>query len=269
MKENKHTSDVQVYQLPEETKEAISILSERTAEISKTVGEAVKKIADATAPLKELTEKAIKSIRLFQIEFSNEYEAIQIQFDDYFKTKGIIRPKGIDDFLLWLSVKNPDKLMLEMIDEAKKANNYKLYHEYKERCFNDSGWNLEKELQYWRNKDTGDIEATTNGSRETKKTPQLSDLINHVNRFDIVEGIKSKYKNIGGKHLKLLLMALQELNLIPKYNYNRKFHDYCEREFDWDIKSYQAMNDYSYNEHSDYKELESIKDYIKTLMDTK
>ena len=138
MKENKHTSDVQVYQLPEETKEAISILSERTAEISKTVGEAVKKIADATAPLKELTEKAIKSIRLFQIEFSNEYEAIQIQFDDYFKTKGIIRPKGIDDFLLWLSVKNPDKLMLEMIDEAKKANNYKLYHEYKERCFNAS-----------------------------------------------------------------------------------------------------------------------------------
>ncbi len=101
------------------------------------------------------------------------------------------------------------------------------------------------------------------------ETLQLSDLIDHDNRFDIVEGIKSKYKNIGGKRLKLLLMALQELDLIPKYNYNSKFHDCCRKEFNWDIKSYQAMNDYRYSEQSDHKELESIKEHIKTLMNTK
>lgn len=168
--ENKdHTADVQVYQLPVETQKAIAktqkaiaILSERTAEISKTVGEAVKIISDATAPLKELAEKATESIKLFRIEFSNEYEAIQIQFNDYFTIKGIIRPKDIDDFLLWLSVKNPDKLMWEMIDEAKEENNYKLYHEYKDRRFNDSGWNIEKELQYWSDKESiNDVKTET------------------------------------------------------------------------------------------------------------
>ena len=98
-----------------------------------------------------------------------------------------------------------------------------------------------------------------------KRKEKLSDLITHKNSIEIVEVIKTQYKNIKGKRLKLLLLALQELSLIPKDRINQKFYDCCMAEFGWNIASYTAMNDYKFNAVIDKNELEEMKKHIETL----
>ena len=103
---------------------------------------------------------------------------------------------------------------------------------------------------------------TTNKKAELET---LSSLITHESSKDIVVKIKIKYKNIKGKRLKLLLMAFQDLKLLPIERIAAKFYRCCKNEFDWGINSYTAMNDYIYNSHADEKELSDMKIYIETL----
>jgi len=100
-----------------------------------------------------------------------------------------------------------------------------------------------------------------------KKT--LSDLITHQKSVEIVEGIKIRYKNIKGKRLKLLLLALQELNLLPKERIAKKFYNCCKAEFGWDVASYTAMNDYQFNEYTDKIELDNMKKFLEEIIQTK
>lgn len=111
--------------------------------------------------------------------------------------------------------------------------------------------------------------STPPQKNEPKKRPikKLSDLITHSNSDKIVEGVKIQYKNIKGKRLKLLLLAMQDLQLIPKDRHAKLFHNLCELEFDWDIADYNAMNGYKYNEITDKQELESMVEYIKSLIE--
>lgn len=94
---------------------------------------------------------------------------------------------------------------------------------------------------------------------------KLSDLITHINKVEIVENLKIHYWNIKGKRLKLLLMAFQHLDLLPKERIAQKFYNCCKNEFDWNIASYNAMNGYNYNEKTDKDELNSMKKYLETL----
>ncbi len=104
---------------------------------------------------------------------------------------------------------------------------------------------------------------TTNFEFET-----LSNLITHQKGAEIVENIKIQYKNIKGKRLKLLLMAFQELGLLPKERVAQKFYECCKKEFKWNIASYNAMNGYRYNDHTDNKEFSDMKQYLETLIKT-
>jgi hypothetical protein len=99
----------------------------------------------------------------------------------------------------------------------------------------------------------------------TKQTETLNDLITHKNSIEIIESVKIQYRNIKGKRLKLLLIAFQDLGLLPKERIAKKFHECCLIEFDWDIASYNAMNGYNYNEKTDKDELNSMKKYLETL----
>lgn len=102
-----------------------------------------------------------------------------------------------------------------------------------------------------------------------KQSNKLSDLITHQKSIEIIEAIKIQYKNIKGKRLKLLLLALQDLGLLPKERIAKKFHDCCKNEFDWGIARYSAMNDYKYNDITDSFELNEIKEYLKQLKESK
>ncbi len=84
-----------------------------------------------------------------------------------------------------------------------------------------------------------------------KEVNLLSELIRHELGEEIVAGIKIQYKNIKGKELKLLLLALQELKLLPEKGVGSKFHKLCKKEFDWNITSLTAMNKYNYNDNQD------------------
>jgi hypothetical protein len=99
-----------------------------------------------------------------------------------------------------------------------------------------------------------------------KQNTILSDLITHNNSEEIVKGIKVKYKNIQGKRLKLLFIAFKDLELLPNERLAKKFHECCNKEFDWNIASYNAMNGYTFNEVTDKDELNSMKQYLKTLL---
>ena len=113
-----------------------------------------------------------------------------------------------------------------------------------------------------------------NSTTIIKQKPVLSGIITHPRGKEIVEGIKVQYKNIKGKQLKLLLLALQQLDLMPTERIAKQFHQCCEAEFDWDIASYNAMNDYKYDKERDirYKqgidtqEIEKKKKYINSLI---
>ena len=119
-------------------------------------------------------------------------------------------------------------------------------------------------LDYWKS----ELQKLRSG-KETQKEKTLSDLITHQNSVEIVEGIKIQYKNIKGKRLKLLLLALQELNLLPNERIAQKFYDYCKAEFGWEVASYPAMNDYQYNERTDLTELNDMKQYLEIKMKAK
>lgn len=103
-----------------------------------------------------------------------------------------------------------------------------------------------------------DEEVTTNEE-------YLSDLITHGQGEMIVKKIKVRFRNIRGKRLKLLLLAFQATGLLPKERIASKFHRCCDREFDWDIASYTAMNDYEFNDRADIKEFEEIKLFLEGL----
>jgi hypothetical protein len=100
-----------------------------------------------------------------------------------------------------------------------------------------------------------------------KVTPSLNSLITHEKNIEIVNAIKSKYKNIRAKELKLLLMALQDLELLPSKRIGSKFHKCCKIEFDWNIGVYSSMNDYEFKNRVDGVELEKMKQYIKSIID--
>ena len=97
----------------------------------------------------------------------------------------------------------------------------------------------------------------------------LSSIITHDEAETLVSGIKTQYKNIKGKRLKLLLIVLQELELLPKERIASKFHTLCKKEFDWDIASYNAMMMYNFNPETDTDIINGMKQYIKKSLNTK
>jgi hypothetical protein len=102
-----------------------------------------------------------------------------------------------------------------------------------------------------------------------KQNNKLSDLITHQKSIEIIDAIKIQYKNIKGKQLKLLLVALQALKLLPKERIAKAFHNCCKREFGWDVASYTAMNDYQFNEYTDKIELDNMKKFLEEIIQTK
>ena len=116
---------------------------------------------------------------------------------------------------------------------------------------------------------TGKANTPKTRQKATEKDEALKDIITHIMSQEIVEGIKVQYKNIKGKRLKLLLLAFQELGLIPRERTAKKFHNLCKVEFEWEIASYNAMNGYDYNEYADNEELNSMIGFIESLIQSK
>lgn len=99
---------------------------------------------------------------------------------------------------------------------------------------------------------------------KNKAEPQtLADLITHENSLQIVEEMKVRFKGIKGKRLKLLFIALQKLNLIPKTGAGSKFHECCKNEFYWNVNSLTAFNKDKCDTTHDKKQITDFVDIIE------
>tara|TARA_R110000824_G_scaffold209263_4_gene395067 strand:- start:1269 stop:2090 length:822 start_codon:yes stop_codon:yes gene_type:complete len=106
---------------------------------------------------------------------------------------------------------------------------------------------------------------TANSSTQDAET--LSSLITHEQSDLIVSKLKVDFKNIKGKGLKILLMALQKVDLIPTNQNVSSFHRSCENEFNWEIASYVALNDSKF--HNDKRDLRDLNNMINKLENIK
>lgn len=111
-----------------------------------------------------------------------------------------------------------------------------------------------------------DEKHTRSKNEKKSKISKLSELICSDKSELIVESIKVQYKHIGGKRLKLLLLALQGLGLIPKKRTESIFHRLCAKEFDWNINSLQSLNSEEGKNTKDKQEIAEMTNYIKNLI---
>jgi hypothetical protein len=101
-----------------------------------------------------------------------------------------------------------------------------------------------------------------------ENTETLSSLITHTKGDFIVGRLKVDFKNIKGKGLKLLFLALQDLDLLPKDQNASVFHRCCKGEFKWNIATYVAMNKHVYNKYTDKSTFDDMKMKISNYLNT-
>ncbi|WHF51875.1 hypothetical protein QGN23_01025 [Chryseobacterium gotjawalense] len=166
---------------------------------------------------------------------------------------------------------NPEKIKLEIVlseRELKLKNGYLPNGDNDNKKFADilNEWFADEKI--FIDEVIPLLKALTPQHETKTKANNLAEIITHPNSTYIVESVKIQYKNIQGKRLKLLLTAIQELNLLPKERIAKKFHDYCKTEFNWNIASCTAMNDYVFNDVTDKDEVAEMKVFISNLTNT-
>lgn len=185
------------------------------------------------------------------------------KFQHYIKKEGIVLPDDFSDFIGWFEDVYPGLSFIEMQRQFQDNNTFIKFHDYTIRTCNNPNWTIQKEIEFLANQKSESIPAP---QQEQPIKEKLSDLITHENSIKLVEEIKIQFKNIKGKRLKLLLISLQELNLLPIDRTAKKFHDCCKAEFSWNVASYEAMNNYLYNERIDKEQVGKMKHFISNII---
>ena len=221
-------------------------------------------------------EQYLKHLDLFQKNEPEKYKFIKEIADEF---KDIDLSKLIENIALSfetnkkrfseLTGKSIKEVFLkEQIELYTYANHrFNRFGDYANEMFNKYQPVFIEALEYWKT-EFQNLKALP-PQPIAKQNDKLSDLITHQKSVEIVEGIKNRYKNIKGKRLKLLLLALQELNLLPKERIAKKFYNCCKAEFGWDVATYPAMNDYQFNEYTDKIELDNMKKFLEEIIQTK
>jgi len=128
---------------------------------------------------------------------------------------------------------------------------------------------LIKEIKGYISK-SNDLQNTSRPLKDTDdnqpESECLRQIITHAKSTEIVDKITVQYKNIKGKRLKILLIALQSTQLLPQEQIAAKFHRCCNNEFSWNIASYTAMNDYRYNSVVDESEYTQMIEFLKAII---
>ena len=219
--------------------------------------------------LKELADK-IEINSFFAIQKSNERTIKRL-------TKKIELQETNEDKIAYCKLKIKDfkqaeievNLNLMEIHDPYDSLHEEVYSKHPDRTKILENW-LKTEIEHLESlSKREEVEKSTKPTKENPPTEMLKDLITHSLSKEIVDSIKIRYKNISGKQLKLLLLALQQTELIPNERIASKFHRCCKNEFQWDIASYTAMNDYHYNVNIDKEELNGIKSFLDNQKNNK
>lgn len=81
-------------------------------------------------------------------EYEAEFNKVLDGYKDYCRVNGLVIPKDTKEFFSWVALRYPDENLPFIIEVAKNPYNYKLFHDYKERLFNNPEWSEEKEFEY-------------------------------------------------------------------------------------------------------------------------
>lgn len=148
--------------------------------------------------------------------------------------------KQIDGTILYEKglISNADKTKLDLIFSKRQLKS--------KQKINDPQSNYQKVIDEWLKDEIEVIDGIIEFTKsETSKPPQkkesLSEFIIHDDKVEIAKKIKIRFKGLKGVDLRILLNALQELDLFPKGSNDSLFYRCCKNDFDWDIGTPQAM----------------------------
>jgi len=214
----------------------------------------IEKIFEIGQSFKDCTEKGELLVRTM-----TEIQAIDLE--QFIMNELKNDSSKIDGFIQTL------ELMINKIDNRLEVNKADAEENISFKYQKPNYISMLKRLKKY--KENNSLNSKTEPPKKEKKEETLSNLIAHEKAIEIVKKMKIKHKNTKNKKLKLLLLAFQELELIEKVNKAAAFHRCFLKEINTDAGKYQAMNDYRFNDakgHPDPKELESMKQFIKTII---
>jgi hypothetical protein len=221
-------------------------------------------------------EQYLKHLDLVKKNEPEKYEFIKeiadsfkdIEISKFIEKVALSFEKKKNSYLKITGKASKEIFLKEQIELYTYANyRFKRFGDYANETFDKYKPVFIEALEYWRAEFQNLKTLPPQPINSEKPKPEsLSEIITHEKSTDIVRSIRINYKNIKGKQLKLLLLALQQLNLLPKERIAKKFYNCCKNDFNWDIASYTAMNDYQYNDRTDSNELASMKEYLETLI---
>jgi len=93
---------------------------------------------DSAQLVTDSNEKAFEELVSSYKKYQNEYTSVIRQFENYFRIHGIITPKDLREFLIWIKdYLYPDKTIGYVLNTVGvDVHLLKIFHEYKERQFN-------------------------------------------------------------------------------------------------------------------------------------
>lgn len=163
----------------------------------------------------DIAERIQTGVNQFLTAFGDEFDKIQTSFAGYFDKEGIVKPCDTDEFLMWLCVKFPQEPLYKMIDEAKKPHNYRLFHEYRVRCFENPEWDLDHELIFLQNEAILTEEAP---SDHIEATPQTnSDSISFGKSYEINPALMRKIFDFCQNVLKRPIFEIDEGEFFERF----------------------------------------------------
>jgi len=159
---------------------------------------------------------ALKGLKGLIYDYESEYNKILESFIFYLKNEGKIIPISFSDFFIWiLCCLYPDRPFFELSTIGVQPHHFKLFHEYKERLFNDPNWNEDKERKYLFFK-LKNIEIIHINQEKSKRVNKNDALIFPTN---LVEKINSVLSNNLSDNLHLLKELLLGKNIGVKLDF--------------------------------------------------
>ena len=193
-----------------------------------------------TEPLTELTDNLNSQIEAFRLRteemrvsttkqfniLESDYNAFVDQYLSYSIKMGIILPMDFNEFFSWIaSCRYPD----EPFGSLKiQDNDFKLFHEFKERKFNRTDWNENKEWLFLNNQSQGSNPDSKGSKHKKQGRPKavIQDASHYLSNEKLLPFLKSKYSEIKPQvfnHLIRVLIDLNQLKPATKKEYKEAF----------------------------------------------
>ena len=156
----------------------------------------------------------------------SDYTKIAEQYETYLRKEAKILPINFEEFFSWIAkCRYPD----EPFGALKiQENDFKLFHEFKERKYNTTDWNENKEWLFLNNQSQGSNPDSKGSKHKKQGRPKavIQDASHYLSNEKLLPFLKSKYSEIKPQvfnHLIRVLIDLNQLKPATKKEYKEAF----------------------------------------------